>query len=92
MNIEQENCFKCGEVIDFQNDSFTFDMDKLDYVHEKCKHKKKCDYCDEYVEQTKLSPYMADASIGSEMCEECWNVTRPLGFDSEGIDIGDFNK
>lgn len=91
MNEFQENCFKCGELIDFENDPFDFDMDEFDYVHKKCEHKKKCSYCDEYVEQTKLTPYMADASIGSGMCEECWKVTRTSSLGSEGIDIGEFN-
>lgn len=92
MNEQQEDCFKCGESIDFKSSAFDFDMDKLDYFHKKCEHKQKCDYCDDYVDKVRATPYMADMVIDCKMCEGCWKMTRSQFIGSEGFDIGEFDQ
>lgn len=91
MSDVKESCFKCGESIDVEGSDFDFDLKQMDYFHKKCEHKEKCDYCDEYVERLRSTPYMNDAVIGSMMCEGCWDMTRSQFIGSEGFDIGNFD-
>lgn len=85
-----ENCYKCGGVLDLEQTDWKFDMAHLDYVHKRCDHKTGCSYCGEWVDQTRLTPYMVDALHGYEMCRGCWEMTRTTHLKSEETDIGDF--
>lgn len=47
-----------------------------------------CSYCGEKVNQTRPSPFMADAL--ADMCEDCWNMTKEEYAASNGEYIPDF--
>lgn len=53
---------------------------------------KRCNYCDEIVDQVKASPIFAGIDIDAEMCKDCWNVTRDDIRGTYGRDIGVFDK
>ncbi|KXZ22379.1 hypothetical protein P4T89_12820 [Bacillus nakamurai] len=48
----------------------------------------KCDYCEEYTDKVRPSPFMADA--GASMCKECWDGTKEEYATSTDEHIGDF--
>ena len=47
-----------------------------------------CSYCGEEVSYTRPSPFLADS--GSNMCEQCWNMTKKEYAASNGEHIDDF--
>jgi hypothetical protein len=48
-----------------------------------------CNYCDDHVEKTRPTPFLAD--IGANMCKGCWDMTKKEYADSNGEYIPEFD-
>jgi len=80
------HCHACNEKVDLENDEFSLDAEGGVRCN-KCKYKKPCDYCDEYVDKLRPSPFMGDRGM---MCKDCWNMTKEEYAASQDEHIPDF--
>lgn len=81
-----EHCLVCNKKVDIEKDDFELDVEGGVWC-KNCIGKKECDYCDEYMDKLRPSPFMGDSGM---MCKQCWNLTKEEYAASQDEHIPDF--
>lgn len=82
-----EECVACDTKIDLETDQYEIGVSLGEYWCISCVGKKKCDYCDEYTDKVRPSPFLGDSA---SMCRLCWDMTKEEYAASHGEHIGEF--
>ncbi|WNS74268.1 hypothetical protein RRV45_15260 [Bacillus sp. DTU_2020_1000418_1_SI_GHA_SEK_038] len=83
-----EECVACNKKIDLETNEYKVGESLGEYWCKECVDKKQCDYCEQYVDKVRPTPFMGD--IPASMCKGCWDMTKKEYAASHDEYIGDF--